>query len=86
MELRGISPRHVVSNCARLEAQGYQFRVVYAVCPGNTSTRAVRRLDTALVADARILILALGINDGLREVPVTTMEHNLTTIIERVRA
>lgn len=70
----------------KIEAKRYQFRVVNAGESGNTSTRALRRLDTALVADARILILALGINDGLRGVPVTTVERNLTTIIERARA
>src|SRR5688572_19597284 len=69
-----------------IEAKGYKFRVVNAGVSGNTSTRALRRLDTALGADTRILILALGINDGLRGVPVATVERNLTAIIERAQA
>jgi acyl-CoA thioesterase I len=39
-----------------------------------------------LVPDTRILIVAVGINDGLRGVPVATVERNLTTIIERARS
>lgn len=70
----------------KMEAKGYKFRVVNAGVSGNTSTRAVRRLDTALVPNTRILILALGINDGLRGVPVATVERNFVTIIERARS
>jgi len=70
----------------KIEAKGYKFRVVNAGVSGDTSTRALGRLDNALVPEARILILALGINDGLRGVPVTTVERNLTTVIERARS
>jgi acyl-CoA thioesterase I len=69
----------------KMAAKGYKFRVVNAGVSGNTSARALRRLESVLVPDTRILILALGINDGLRGVPVTTVERNLTTIIERAR-
>jgi acyl-CoA thioesterase-1 len=70
----------------KIAAKGYKFRVVNAGVSGSTSTRALTRIDQALVADTRILILALGINDGLRGVPVATVERNLTTIIERARS
>ena len=52
----------------KIEAKGYKFRVVNAGVSGDTSTRALERLDNALVPEARILILALGMNDGLRGV------------------
>ena len=70
----------------KIEAKGYDFRVVNAGVSGDTSTGALGRVDQALVPDARVLILALGINDGLRGVPVATVERNLTTIIERARS
>jgi acyl-CoA thioesterase I len=70
----------------KIAAKGYKFRVVNAGVSGSTSTRALTRIDKALVADTRILILALGINDGLRGVRVATVERNLTTIIERARS
>lgn len=68
---------------SRLDAAGYDFEVVNAGVPGDTSAGGVRRLDWILEGDVRILILALGANDGLRGLPVTEMTRNLTTIIER---
>jgi hypothetical protein len=38
-----------------------------------------------LVPETRILILALGINAGLRGIPVETVETNLTKMVERAR-
>jgi len=70
----------------KIAEKGYKFRVVNAGASGDTSTRALRRLDNVLVADTRVLILAMGINDGLRGVPLATVERNLTTVIERARS
>src|SRR3712207_8268101 len=36
--------------------------------------------------DTRIAIIAIGANDGLRGVPVTTVERNIATMIERAQA
>jgi acyl-CoA thioesterase I len=70
----------------RITEKGYHYRVINAGVSGNTTTRALRRLDRALVSDTAILIVALGINDGLRGVPVATVERNLTTIIDRAQS
>lgn len=70
----------------KVDAREYRFRVVNAGVSGDTSTGALKRLDAALVPEARVLILALGINDGLRGVPVATVERNLATIIERAQS
>jgi acyl-CoA thioesterase I len=70
----------------RITERGYRYRVINAGVSGNTTTRALRRLDRVLVSDTSILIVALGINDGLRGVPVATVERNLTTIIERAQS
>ena len=47
-----------------------------------TSAQARARLDRALDGDVRILVVALGANDGLRGVPVAGLAANLSHIIE----
>ena len=70
----------------RIASEGRDYRVVNAGVTGDTSTDALRRFDAALVPGARIVILAIGGNDGLRGVPVATVERNIGTMIERARA
>ena len=70
----------------KVDAKGYRFRVVNAGVSGDTSAGALKRLDAALVPDTRVLIVALGINDGLRGVPVATVERNLAAVIERAKS
>jgi acyl-CoA thioesterase-1 len=53
---------------------------------GDTTEGGLQRLDRTLTADTAILVLALGANDGLRHVPIATIEENLSRIIERTRA
>ena len=48
------------------------YRVVNAGVTGDTTSEAVRRFDGAMVPGTKIVILAIGINDGLRGVPVAT--------------
>ena len=67
----------------RLEAEGYDFEVANAGVPGDTTAGGVRRLDWVLDGEVRVLIVALGGNDGLRGLPVTEMKRNLSTIVER---
>lgn len=69
----------------RLDADGYEFQVVNAGVSGDTSAGGLRRLDWALEGDVRVLIVALGGNDGLRGLSVEDMERNLTEIIRRAR-
>jgi acyl-CoA thioesterase-1 len=70
----------------RIVEDGHTERVINAGVSGDTSTEALRRFDASLVPDAKILILAIGINDGLRGVPVSTVERNIATMIERAQA
>jgi acyl-CoA thioesterase I len=67
---------------AQVAAAGYQYQVINAGISGDTSTGALRRLTPALRGDVRVLIVAIGANDGLRGVPVATLKSNLTRIIE----
>jgi acyl-CoA thioesterase-1 len=69
----------------RIQDEGLKHRVVNSSVSGDTSSEAVLRLEQALVPDTRILIVALGMNDGLRGVPVSTVEKNLITIVESAR-
>jgi acyl-CoA thioesterase-1 len=66
----------------RLEAEGLDYEVVNAGIPGDTTAGGLRRLEWALDGDVRILIVALGGNDGLRGLAVSEMKRNLAMIIE----
>ncbi len=70
----------------RVDDEGYAFEVVNAGVSGDTSAGGLRRLDWALEGDVRVLVLALGANDGLRGLSVADMKKNLTAIIERAKA
>jgi acyl-CoA thioesterase I len=67
----------------KLNAEGYGWEIVNAGVSGDTSAAARQRLDWALnQGNVRILVLALGANDGLRGLPVSEMKKNLAAIIE----
>jgi len=69
----------------RLEDAGYDYRVVNAGVSGDTTAGALRRLREALDGDVRILVVALGANDGLRGVPVERLKANLSQIMEEAQ-
>ena len=70
----------------RLSAEGLNYEIVNAGVSGVTSAGGLSRLDWALQGDVRILIVALGGNDGLRALPPEELEQNLATIIEKAQA
>lgn len=70
----------------KIDHDGFNYEVVNAGVSGDTSAGGLRRLDWALQEDVRVLILALGANDGLRGLSVAEMKQNLGQIIERARA
>jgi acyl-CoA thioesterase-1 len=69
----------------RLDEKGYSFELVNAGVSGDTTAGGLRRLDWALDGDVRVLIVALGGNDGLRGLPVEEMNHNLSEVITRAQ-
>jgi acyl-CoA thioesterase-1 len=69
----------------RLDAAGLDFEVVNAGVSGDTSAGGLARLDWALDGDVRILIVALGGNDGLRGLAAEELQRNLAQIIERAQ-
>jgi acyl-CoA thioesterase I len=71
----------------RLDAEGYDYAVVNAGVSGDTSAGGLRRLEWAMAeGDPRVLVLALGGNDGLRGLPPEQLEQNLAAIIDQARA
>lgn len=69
----------------RIDEEGYAFEVDNAGVSGDTSAGGLRRLDWALDGEVRVLILALGANDGLRGLAVAEMKKNLSEIIQRAQ-
>jgi len=68
---------------SRLESQGYEHRVVNASISGETTEGGASRIDSALRNFApKVVILALGGNDGLRGFPPERIKRNLRTIID----
>jgi acyl-CoA thioesterase-1 len=70
----------------RVRRAGFPYEVVNAGVSRETSAQARARLDRALDGDVRVLIVALGANDGLRRVPVAQLSVNVSHIIEVAQA
>jgi len=70
----------------RLDAQGYEHRVVNASVSGETTVGGLERLPRALkLHRPAVVIVELGGNDGLRGLPVAELEANLASMVEQSR-
>lgn len=69
----------------RIDAEGHRYEVVNAGVSGDTTAGGLRRLEWAIDGDTRVLVLALGGNDGLRGLPVRDTRRNLEEIIARAQ-
>jgi len=70
----------------RIRAAGLPFEVVNAGVSGDTTAGGLRRLPRYLDRKIDVLVVALGINDAFRGVPLSGMRSNLQTIIDRTKA
>lgn len=70
----------------RLEEQQFDFEVVNAGVSGDTSAGGLRRIEWALDGSPRVMVLALGANDGLRGLPTTELRKNLAATIEHAQS
>jgi acyl-CoA thioesterase-1 len=70
----------------KLKERGLDYEIVNAGVSGDTSAGGARRLEWSLEGDVRVLILALGANDGLRGLPAADMKKNLAAVLERATA
>ena len=69
-----------------IRERGLPFRVVNAGVAGDTSAGGLARIDWVLRQPARLLVVELGANDGLRALPLNALEANLREVIARARA
>lgn len=70
----------------RIEAAGLPFTVVNAGVSGETTAGLLSRLDWLLRRRAEVVVIETGANDGLRAVPVETIEENLDSVVAKVKA
>jgi len=85
----GIDPREgwVALLQARLDASGHRLHVVNASISGDTTRGGLARLPAAFARHpARIVVIELGANDGLRGLPISEIEHNLEALVRTARA
>jgi acyl-CoA thioesterase-1 len=69
---------------ARLEQKAMDYTVSNASISGETSSGGAARIAEALkVHKPRVVIVALGANDGLRGLPTAQMRANLAKIVSR---
>ena len=69
----------------KLQDAGIPLEVINAGVSGDTTADGLRRANWALEGNVRLLIVALGANDGLRGLPPSQMKANLQRIIHRAR-
>ncbi len=70
----------------KMRSANYRFKVVNAGSSGDTTAGGLRRLPSLLHGrKVDVLILALGINDAFRGVPIEEMRSNLQAIIDQTR-
>ncbi|MDI6749474.1 MAG: arylesterase [Rhodocyclaceae bacterium] len=72
---------------ARLASEGQPWEVVNVSISGETTAGGRSRLPAVLKQQKpRIVILALGANDGLRGLPLPQMRENLTAMVRQAKA
>lgn len=70
----------------KIDSAGLAFDVVNAGVSGETSSGLLDRLDWLLRARFDVFVLESGANDGLRGIPTSTLQANLETALDRVKA
>ena len=69
-----------------LREQGFDYEVINAGVSGDTSAGGLRRVEWILKSQPRLVILELGVNDGLRGQPLKETYENLKGIIDGLKA
>jgi len=70
----------------RIDSLGWNFKVINAGQNGDTSAGGLRRIDWLLRREFHVLVLELGINDGLRGIHADVTRQNLQAIINRTKS
>ncbi|MDE2292605.1 MAG: arylesterase, partial [Elusimicrobia bacterium] len=66
--------------------EGLPDRARNAAVSGATSADVLSSLDWSLAPDVRVVVVAVGANDGLRGLPLGPLENNLDAILARAKA
>ena len=69
----------------KIDAVGWNYKVVNAGVSGDTTADGLTRIDWLLKRKLDVLIVELGGNDGLRGIPPSATQTNLQGIIDRVK-
>lgn len=69
----------------KIDGEHLNYQVVNAGVSGDTTAGGLRRLNWILSGDVRVLVVALGANDGLRGLPTREMKSNLSAIVSAAR-
>lgn len=70
----------------RLQAAGYDWKVINAGISGETSSGALSRIDWVLTLEPDIVILETGANDGMRGIDPSVTRANIDAIVKRLNA
>ena len=69
----------------KINAAALPFTIIDAGDSGDTTADGLGRLDWLMQRKMDVLIVELGGNDGLRGIPVATIQSNLQAIIDHAR-
>ena len=70
----------------RLRNDGRPHRIINSSTSGDTTANVLSRLDATLAEhQPAIVVVELGGNDGLRALPVSTIQQNLARILTAIR-
>ncbi len=71
----------------RLDTQGYPYQVVNASISGETTAGGSRRLPALLTEhQPRVVVVALGANDGLRGIAPAEVARNVNRMLDAIQA
>ena len=84
---KGVSPAESYPGFLQgeFDRRGLAFRVANEGVSGDTTARALSRVESALRHRPEWVILAVGANDGLRGLPLDAMEANLERMVSRFK-
>ena len=70
----------------RIDSMEWKFKVINAGQNGDTTSGGLSRIEWLLQREIHVLVLELGINDGLRGIQTEVTRKNLQAIINRTKS
>lgn len=70
----------------KIDTLGLPYRAINAGVSGETSAGGNIRINSMLHQPIDVFVLELGVNDGLRAIPIAETRKNLQSIIDKVKA